>query len=77
MAVKGIIKELEIFLLPQLNEIKGEIKALDTKIDSFRNELKADIARVEQRVISLEQTLNITKEMEQLKHEVADLKARH
>jgi len=77
VSIKGLREELEQFFLPQLNEIKGEIKALDTKIDSLRNELKADISKVEQRVISLEQRIDIIKEMEQFKSRLTQLEARH
>lgn len=65
-----VIKAIEQFLLPQLNEIKGEIKALDTRIDNLEKTVNI-------RFDSLSEKIDIIKEMEQLKSKVAQLEARH
>ena len=62
-------------------------EATNTKIDSLRNELRSDIARVEQKVdsnaarleqkiSSLSEKVDLIKDVEKLKIEVAELKRR-
>ncbi|MGI0074081.1 MAG: hypothetical protein ACREA3_09755 [Nitrosotalea sp.] len=71
-----VIKAIEQFLLPQLNEIKGEIKALDTKIDSLEKIFKAEINSVRVEVKAIAERMDIVKEMEQFKSRLAQLEAR-
>lgn len=77
---------IERVLLPQLSEMKGAIVALNAqvastnqKVDSLRSELKSDISRVEAtlstRLSAVEQRLDVVREIDELKSQVALLKA--
>ncbi|MDE1762827.1 MAG: hypothetical protein KGH88_01100 [Thaumarchaeota archaeon] len=74
MAIKGIVKELETFLLPQLNEIKGEIKALRGE---FAGELKAINTRIdsiERELKDLKESLNVIQRLTIVEQKLKDLK---
>ena len=47
---ESIIKALERYLTPQINEIKGELKDINTRIDSLKNEMNAKIDALDDKI---------------------------
>lgn len=74
---------IERLLLPKLSSIEGELKAVNskidtvgTRIDSLQNEFKTDGSRLDQKVDSLSEKMELSRDVERLKVEVAELRQR-
>jgi len=81
--VKEAVGSVERLLLPRLNSIDGELKSITTRIDSVhtrvdemdkRNGIQFDGIR--NQVRGLSEKVNLIKDVERLKIEVAELKRR-
>ena len=56
------------------DKLNTRIDSVEDKIDSLRNELKADITRVDQKIDSLSEKMELARDVEKLKVEVAELR---
>jgi len=80
-------KALQSVIAPDINEIKGSIKVLDTKLDGTNNRieeldkrLSAGIGELDKRlsaeIRALSEKVDLVRDVEKLKIEVAELKSR-
>ncbi|MDE1819230.1 MAG: hypothetical protein KGJ23_02800 [Euryarchaeota archaeon] len=73
--IKGSILVLGTKIDAVGSKLGSRIDSVENKVDSLRNGLKADIGRVEQRVVSLEKTLDVVRELGDLQAQFAEFKA--
>lgn len=55
---ESIIKALERYLTPQINEIKGELKAINTRIDALDEKMDTKIKRLEDKIDALDDKID-------------------
>lgn len=79
LTTSSVKSALQSIIAPFMDEIKSSIKILETKhaatntkIGSFRNEMQADVAPVEQKVTAHSERIDLIKDVEKLKIEVAE-----
>lgn len=81
--VKGVVGSVERVLLPRLNSIDGELKSINTRIDSVNTRIDEMDKRIgiqfegiRNDIRALSEKVDLVKDVERLKIEVAELKGR-
>jgi uncharacterized protein YicC (UPF0701 family) len=88
--VKEAVGTMERILLPRLNSIDGELKSINTRIDSVNTRIDSVHTRIDEmdkrngiqfegirnEMRGLSEKVDLVKDVERLKIEVADLKRR-
>jgi hypothetical protein len=81
--VKEAASAVERILLPRLNSIDGELKSINTRIDSVNTRIdemdkrnEVNLAAIRNEIRALSEKVDLTRDVERLKVEVAELKRR-
>ncbi len=75
--VSGIRQAIQDVLAPEVRQLSAEVKANSQRQDDFRSDFKDWMAAIDRRLGSMEGQLNTYREVQVLKEQVAELRARH
>ena len=74
--VSGIRQVIQDVLAPEVRQLSAEVKANSQRQDDFRADFKDWMTAIDRRLESMEGQLNTYREVQVLKEQVAELRAR-